>query len=134
MPTEQKSSLQRTKKGFPDGAAGQESSCNAGDTKDVGWIPGLGRSPIGGNSNSLHYSCLGYPMDRGAWWATVQRVAKSWTWLSTHRDKKGSKSSRGLMLELAVEDFINYYKYVEGLKGKDGHNEWTIINRQMKTI
>ena len=81
MPTEQKSSLQRTKKGFPDGAAGQESSCNAGDTKDVGLIPGLGRSPIGGNSNSLHYSCLGYPMDRGAWWATVQRVAKSWTCL-----------------------------------------------------
>ena len=134
VPTEQKSSLQRTKKDFPDGSMGKESSCNAGDTKDVGLIPDLGRSPIEGNSNSLHYSCLRYPMDRGAWWTTAQRVAKCWTWLSTHKDKKGSKSSRGRMSELVVEDFINYYKYVQGLKGKDDHNEWTIINRQMKTM
>ena len=38
------------------------------------------------------------------------------------------------MSELVVEDFINYYKYVQGLKGKDDHNEWTIVNRQMKTM
>ena len=38
------------------------------------------------------------------------------------------------MSELVVEDFINYYKYVQGLKGKDDHNEWTIVNRQMKTL
>ena len=57
---------------------------NAGDTRDVGSIPGSGRPPGGGNSNPLQYSCLGNPMDRGAWWATVHWVAKSWTRLSTH--------------------------------------------------
>ena len=52
---------------------------NTGDTRDWGSIPGLGRSPGVGNSNLLQYSCLGNPMDRGAWWAIVQGVAKSWT-------------------------------------------------------
>ena len=42
----------------------------------MGWIPGLGRSPGGGNGNPLQYFCLENPMDRGAWWATVQGVAK----------------------------------------------------------
>ena len=45
---------------------------------DVGSIPGLGRSPGGGNGNPLQYSCLDNLMDRGAWWATVHGVAKSW--------------------------------------------------------
>ena len=49
---------------------------NAGEVKDVGYIPGLGRSPGGENGNSLQYSCLEDPMDRGAWWATVHGVAK----------------------------------------------------------
>ena len=53
-----------------------------GDTRDVGSIPGSGRSPGGGNDNPLQYSCLGNPMDRGAWWATDHGVAKSWTRLS----------------------------------------------------
>ena len=44
---------------------------NAGDTGDVGSIPGLGRSPAGGNGNPLQYSCLENPMNRGAWWAPV---------------------------------------------------------------
>ena len=43
--------------------------------------PGSGRSPGGGHSNALQYSCLENPMDKGAWWGTVYRVAKSWTWL-----------------------------------------------------
>ena len=42
---------------------------NAGDIKDVSLISGLGRSPGGGHGNPLQYSCLEYPMDRGAWWA-----------------------------------------------------------------
>ena len=54
---------------------------NADDIKDAGSIPELGRSPGEGNGNPLQYSCLGNPMDRGAWWATVHRVAKSWTQL-----------------------------------------------------
>ena len=49
---------------------------NAGDTRDTGSIPGLGRSPGAGNGNPLQYSCLGNPMDRRAWWAIIHEVAK----------------------------------------------------------
>ena len=49
---------------------------NAGDKRDAGSIPGLGRSPGGGYGNSLHYSCLENSMDRGARWATVHGVAE----------------------------------------------------------
>ena len=58
-------------------------SANAGDTRVVGLIPGLGWSPGVGNGNPLHYSCLKNSIDRGAWWATVHGVTKSWTRLST---------------------------------------------------
>ena len=54
---------------------------SAGDIRDVGPVPGLGRSPGGRHSNPLQYSCLKNPMDRGAWKATVHRVAKSQTQL-----------------------------------------------------
>ena len=57
---------------------------NAGDSRDVGSIPGSGRSPGEGSGNPLQYSCLENPVDRGAWWATVLVVAKSWTQLNTH--------------------------------------------------
>ena len=49
---------------------------NAGDIKDMGLIPGSGRSPGGGHGSPLQYSCLDNPMDREAWLATVHRVAK----------------------------------------------------------
>ena len=55
---------------------------NTGDSEDTGLIPGLGRSPGGGNGNPLQYSCLGDPMDRGAWWTAVCGVAKSRTQVS----------------------------------------------------
>ena len=61
-------------------------SASAGDKRDVGLIPGLGRSP-GGNGNPLQYFCLEDPMDRAAWRAMVFRAPKSWTqlkWFSTH--------------------------------------------------
>ena len=51
----------------------KESACNAGD---LGLIPGLGRSPGEGNGNPLQYSCLENPTDRGAWQATIYRVAE----------------------------------------------------------
>ena len=57
------------------------------EVRDVCLIPGSGRSPGGGHSYPLQYSCLENPVDRGAWWATVHRVTKSWTQLqqlSTH--------------------------------------------------
>ena len=52
---------------------------NAGDVRDTGSLPGLGRSPGEGHGNPLQFSCLQNPMVRGAWWATVHRVAQSWT-------------------------------------------------------
>ena len=65
--------------GFPGGSDDKETTCNAGDPA---LIPGLGRSPEGGNDYPLQYSCLGNPMDRGTWRATVHEIAKSQTWLS----------------------------------------------------
>ena len=65
--------------GFPGCSDGIESACNVGD---LGSILGWGRSPGGGNGNPLQYSWLENPMGGGAWWATVHRVAKSWTRLS----------------------------------------------------
>ena len=56
--------------GFPGGSDGKESASHA---EDLGSIPGLGRSPAGGNG-PLQYSCLRSPMDRGAWWATAWGV------------------------------------------------------------
>ena len=52
---------------------------NAGDIRDMGSIPGWGRSPAGEHDNTLQYSCLENPMDRGAWPATVHGAAKSGT-------------------------------------------------------
>ena len=60
--------------GFLRWLSGKESACNAEDTES---IPGFRRSPGEGNSNPLQYSCLGNPMNRGAWWTTVHRIAES---------------------------------------------------------
>ena len=65
--------------GFPGGAVLKNLPVNRGDT---GSIPGSGRSPGKGNGNPLQYSCLGNPMDKGAWQATVHGVAKSQAQLS----------------------------------------------------
>ena len=61
---------------FPGSSVVKESSCNIGD---AGLTPGWEISPGEGNGNPLQYSCLGNPMDRGAWQATVQRVTQSQT-------------------------------------------------------
>ena len=52
---------------------------NAGDIRDTGSILGSGRSPGEGYGNPFQYSCLENPVGRGAWWAIVHRVTKSWT-------------------------------------------------------
>ena len=59
------------------GSVGKESACSLGNTGDMGLIPGLGRSPGGGNDSPARYPCLGNPMDRGAWQATVHGVSKN---------------------------------------------------------
>ena len=63
--------------GFPGGSVVKNPPANAEDAEDAGLIPGLERSPGGGNDNPLWYSELGNPRDRGAWQARVHRVAKS---------------------------------------------------------
>ena len=64
---------------FPGGSDSKESACNAGDQS---LTPRLRRSPGGGYGNPLQYFCLENPMDRGAWWMKVHRVAKHWTQLN----------------------------------------------------
>ena len=68
--------------GLPRRLSCKESTCSAGDAGDMGLIPGSRRSPGGGNSNPLWYSCLENQTDRGAWQSTVHEVTKSWMWLS----------------------------------------------------
>ena len=58
-------------------SAVKNSPANAGDTGNMGLIPGSGRCPRVENGNSLQYSCLGNTMGRGLWWATVHSIAKS---------------------------------------------------------
>ena len=55
---------------------GKEYACNAGDAGVMDLIPGLVRSPGGGNGNPFQYSCLENPMDLGAWWARIHGVRK----------------------------------------------------------
>jgi len=65
--------------GFPGSTVVKNLPASTEETEDARSIHGLGRSPGEGNGNSLQYSCLENPMDRGAWWATVHRVTKSQT-------------------------------------------------------
>ena len=70
-------------KSYPDVSVGKEFTCNAGDIGDTGSIPGSERSPGGGNVSTLQYPSLKNHMERVAWQATVQKVPKSQTRLST---------------------------------------------------
>ena len=83
---------------------------NSGNVRVLGWIPGLGRSPGGGNGTPLQYSCLESPMDRGAWWVMVHGVAKSWTRLSVYAFQKYSSqhSPPTALLLLSLSPLGNY--------------------------
>ena len=63
--------------GFPGGTVVKNLPANAGDTEEARLLPGMRRSPGVGNGHPLQYSCLGNPLARGAWWATVHGVAES---------------------------------------------------------
>ena len=91
------------------GSDGNMSAYNAGDP---GSILGSGRSSGGGNGNPLQYSCLEYPMDGGARWATVHGVTKSWRWLSdfTHY---GVGGETGYTAQEGLKS-INSYNLGEG--------------------
>ena len=107
--------------GFPGGSNGEESACNV---RDLGSIPGLGRSPGEGNGNPLQYSCLENLVDRGAWWATVHGVAKTdtteWLTLSLYTEHllcfwifSWSKESLGLPKQYVVEFLLNKWGSVK---------------------
>ena len=83
---------------FPGGSGSKQSACNAGD---LGSVPGLGSSPGEGNGNPLQYTCLGNPMDRGAWQAIAHGVANSQTWLTNSLGNK-----RGGWSNLPVTDLF----------------------------
>ena len=76
-----------------------ESAGNTGTAGDADSVPGPGRSLGGGLGNPLQYPCLENPVDRGAWWATVHRVAKSQTWLKRLSMHTGVQKDK----ELAVK-------------------------------
>ena len=78
-------------RGFPDGSADKQSTCNAGDTGDVGSSLGLERAAGEGNGNPLQYACQENSMDRGAWRATVHGIAQSQTELSIHALNEGGR-------------------------------------------
>ena len=82
-------SISVDKEDFPDGSVVKNPPASIGD---VGLIPGSGRFPGEGNDNPLQYSCLGNPLDRGAWWATVQGVTKNRTRL---KDCAHSNADKG---------------------------------------
>ena len=83
-------------RGFPDGSADKQSTCNAGDTGDVGSSLGLERAAGEGNGNPLQYACLENPMDRGASRATVHRIPKVRHNLVTkHHHRKIVKNNLG---------------------------------------
>ena len=67
--------------GFLSGTVVKNPLASAGGARDMGLIPGLGRSLGVGNGNLLQYSCLENPMDRGTWWATAHGFTKSWSQL-----------------------------------------------------
>ena len=70
------------KEGLPRWHTRKEYTYQRRERREAGSVPGLGRSPGGGNGNPRQYSCLGNPMDRGAWWAAVHGAAKRWTYLN----------------------------------------------------
>ena len=99
--------------GSPGDSVVKNSPANAGDADS---IPGSGKSSGEGNGNLLHYSCLGNPKDREAWWATVQRVAQSRTQLSDWACTKAEKD------ELPKET------EKEGASKGEGKNQDSIIS------
>ena len=70
-------------RGFPGGSVGKNPPAGGGDVRDSGLIPGLRRSSGGGNGDPLQYSCLGHPINGGAWRATVHGVTKNQMQLNT---------------------------------------------------
>ena len=108
-------------RGFPSGSVVKNLPASAGD---AGLILGSGRSPGEGNGNPLQYSCLGNLMDRGAWWATVHEVTKSWTPNNKHQEHKHTVSLPGLSNQTTTIQSVN----VE--VGEENRNEGVFWGRK----
>ena len=96
--------------GLPQWLSSKESTRNAGASKDMASIHGSRRSPGEGHGNTFQYSCLENPMDRGAWRATVHRVARTWTWLKwlcTHTLTRKWQATQRIEL---IFDFVIWTK------------------------
>ena len=100
------------KLGLPRWINGEESSCNAGDTGDMGSIPGSGRSLGGRHGNPLQYSCLENPMDRGAWWAAAHGFAE----LDTTEATEHSTSPVSLRREVGRRQNTSFSKSQRSIK------------------
>ena len=98
--------------GFPGSSVIKDLPASAGDKRDVGLIPGLERSPGGGNGNPPQYSCLENSMDRGAWRVTVHGIAKSWTH-STHSTTHS-------------ESLLGHYHSEDGDRGLDASDRFPL--------
>ena len=104
--------------GFPSGTSGKEHTCQC-RRRDMGLIPGSGRSPGGEHGNPLQYSCLKNLRDRGTWWATIHRVTKSRTrlkQLSTHACGKPTiilKLVKGKIKYLSCMNYIEIVRILE---------------------
>ena len=108
-------------------------SASAGDIRNAGSVPGLGRSPAEGHSNPLQYSSLENSMDRGAWQATVYRVAKSQTrmkWLNTHTHTHIHWCFRYLFMFLNVSLDFSHWKDPLVMYGTDLSFIWMTPERE----
>ena len=76
---------------------------NAGDIRDAGSIPGLGRSPGQGHGNPLQYSCLENPMDRGAWWASCSSWGHTESDMTERNRSKPSTGARAKVFAMACK-------------------------------
>ena len=127
--------------GFPGGSVGKNPPANAGDAGDEGSIRGSGRSPGGGNGNPLQYSCLENPTDRGAWWAAVHGVAKSWTWLRTHTQTHMcdwitllySRNQHNIVNQLYFNK-INFLKSTCNRQSTGFQTAWQFLTNQEKDL
>ena len=103
---------------------------NTGDIRDTGSIPGSGRSPERGHGNLLQYSCLGNPMDREAWWATVHSIAES-----IKHDWSNLASTLGCIVGTWVYNYWFYlYLFIGKFKLFNCSLLFTLYYRKFKVI
>ena len=106
----------RWMRGFPGGATMKILPASAGDAGGVHPIPGLGRSPGGGNGTPLQNSCLENPTDKKAWRATVHGVAKSCTWLSDWGHTRAHNSWMRIKAEILISARRSPVQRFQGIK------------------